>query len=590
MGSTIEQIESYFVSVEEFLSSSLTSVAPDLPHLREVAYRVWNDITRFGPPSLPRIPSLGSFEIPPPPPPPVPTPPPSLWEWLSDHKWIVVGASAGLISSNILLWYSVPRLKQYYARLAESRDGKRHQIVVVLGADHPLGLSLILGLEAQGYLVYATVSSKQAGEVLQSKSKGYTLPLVLDLDEPASVNTFLKSLTSARLMRFPLTASGDPYALTHTSCYLQSIISLAALFPPPTPCPVESVPLTDSYLPYLTRSHITPLHAVQGLLPQLRQERASVGPNIRGSIVFCVPAIASRVGVPFTSQESMSAAATIRGAEILRRELQVIDAHNDSNQSPSPKVVIIDVGAVGYSNRVGSLETPASADDPQSLTRSWSESEKEAYSASFKASIEQARLSPRNPVHTSAFVNAVINVVSQGTRGKGYGYGYREDFSFATGKRLFLEVWGRIHNWVRGDRFGIGSGATAYSLVSYLPPTLVDKLLYIPHAIIAMRHFLNRASPTVSLPSSISTQAPAPLRPPPPRLIENIDEAASHMHMSSTAEESGHNSATSDVSSEADVESLSGQSHASGSERDLHVLLDSWIDINDGSRSGSLSR
>lgn len=102
-----------------------------------------------------------------------------------------------------------------------------------------------------------------------------------------------------------------------------------------------------------------------------------------------------------------------------------------------------------------------------------------------------------------------------------------------------------------------------------------------------MRHFVTRANPAVPLPSSIPTQAPAPLRPPPPRLIENIDEAASHL--SSTAEESGHNSATSDVSSEADVESLSGQSHASGNERDLHVLLDSWIDINDGSRSGSLS-
>lgn len=284
--------------------------------------------------------------------------------------------------------------------------------------------------------------------------------------EPASVNIFLKSITSARLMRFPLTASGDPYTLTHSACYLQSIISLAALFPPPAPCPVESVPLTDSYLPYLTRSHITPFHAVQGLLPQLRQERASLGPNIRGSIIFCVPAIASQVGVPFTSQESMSTAATIRGAEILRRELQTIDAHNDSNHSPSPKVVIIDVGAVGYSSRVGSSKGPVSADDPQSLTISWSESGKEAYAASFEASIEQSRLSPRNPVHTSVFVNAVISVVSQGTRGKGYGYGFREDFRFATGNRLLLKVWGRIHNWVRGDRFGIGSGGNVLSLLS----------------------------------------------------------------------------------------------------------------------------
>lgn len=333
---------------------------------------------------------------------------------------------------------------------------------------------MVLGLEAQGYLVYASVGSKEAGEALQSKSKGYVLPLILDLNEvcinlescfvrylinihslskPNSVESFLKTLASARLMRFPLTASGDPYSTTHVVCYLHSVISLANLFRPPSPCPFESVPFRHGYLSYLTQSHITPFHVIQGLLPQLRlSHRSNIDANIRKSIIFCLPAVASLVGVPFTSQESMSVSATVRGADILRRELQVIDALKRPEHSPSPRVVVIDVGAVG---RFGSSLPTA---DPESLTRTWSESEKEAYSASFEVSIRQSQLAPRKPVHVGVFVNAVIGVVSQGTKGRGYGFGFREDISFATSKRVLLRVCGRVHNWIRGDRFSIGAG------------------------------------------------------------------------------------------------------------------------------------
>jgi nucleoside-diphosphate-sugar epimerase len=51
---------------------------------------------------------------------------------------------------------------------------------VVLGADHPLGLHLVLGLEAQGYIVIASVSSPDAVEALEAKSRGYVRVLVLD--------------------------------------------------------------------------------------------------------------------------------------------------------------------------------------------------------------------------------------------------------------------------------------------------------------------------------------------------------------------------------------------------------------------------
>ncbi|GJJ12560.1 hypothetical protein Clacol_006803 [Clathrus columnatus] len=497
MGTTMEQIESYFISVEEFFSSSLTSVAPDLPHLREAAHRIWTDITRFGPPSLPNIPGLGSFKIPPPPPPPPLKPPPSTWDWLSDHRWIVVGTSAGIISTSILTAYGLMSFKRYCSRVNESANGKRHQIV---GADHPIGLPLVLSLEAHGYLVYASVSSKEAGAILQAKSKGYVLPLLLDINEPDHVDSFLRSIASARLMRFPLTASGDPYTLTHSACYLQSIVSLAALFPSPSPCPFEVVSLRESYLPYLIRTHLTPFHIVQGLLPPLRRISRQFGDTgIRKSIIFCVPAIASRVGVPFISQESMSASATVRGAETLRRELQAA-AQNGLDGPVSPKVVIIDVGTVGYARRT--VVTPLSDMDPELITRSWSESELEAYSTSFKAYIEQARTTPRNPTHVNVFINAVVGVVSQGTKGRDYGFGYREGFNLATGKRAVLELWGRIHNCIRGDRFSIGAG--------------VDKLLYIPHAMAAMRSGLQHMSqlPPTTPRAGPTPHAPIPLQAP----------------------------------------------------------------------------
>ena len=134
IGTTVEQIESYFISVEEFLSSSLTSVAPDLPHLHEIANRIWADITRFGPPSLPQLPGLGSFEVPPSPPLPPPTPPTwseSLGDWASEHKLAIAGASVGLVGAGILAGYSTVRYRRNAAIKAKRKDTSKDRREVV---------------------------------------------------------------------------------------------------------------------------------------------------------------------------------------------------------------------------------------------------------------------------------------------------------------------------------------------------------------------------------------------------------------------------------------------------------------------------
>lgn len=62
-------------------------------------------------------------------------------------------------------------------------DGLSIPIVVVLGGDTPYGLPLILDLERKGYIVIASVSTPEAIEGLESRSKGYVKALVLNPSE-----------------------------------------------------------------------------------------------------------------------------------------------------------------------------------------------------------------------------------------------------------------------------------------------------------------------------------------------------------------------------------------------------------------------
>lgn len=54
---------------------------------------------------------------------------------------------------------------------------------MVLGGDTPYGVALITDLEKKGYIVIASVSTPEAVEVLESRTKGYVKALVLDPHE-----------------------------------------------------------------------------------------------------------------------------------------------------------------------------------------------------------------------------------------------------------------------------------------------------------------------------------------------------------------------------------------------------------------------
>ena len=280
----------------------------------------------------------------------------------------------------------------------------------------------------------------------------------------------MRSLQSSLSLRFPTNSPGDPYLSSSTSPlarpYIQSLISLLSLFPTPTPTPVESLSLTDSYLPHVIRTHITPLRVIQALLPLLRRSSRFQGEGtIRKSIVVCVPAIAARVGVAFASEEAMSSVATVEAINILRRELKASVSQSGDNGSVAPKVVLVDVGAVALSRH---RPAPFPTYDRETLMQSWSDSEKTAYAMALDATLEQAQATPRRPAHVSGFVDALVGTVSDGTRGRGFGFGYKPASGWSAGARLIFAGWGRVRTWIRGERFSIGAGGKSHSMNNLL--------------------------------------------------------------------------------------------------------------------------
>jgi len=166
---------------------------------------------------------------------------------------------------------------------------------------------------------------------------------------------------------------------------------------------------------------------------------------------------------------------------------------------------------------------------------------------------------PRKPTDVSVFVDNVVDVVDCG-RGV-----YR-------GCELGLGL-GRIRNWVRGERFSVGTGgwfffffsalkdlmdlsfffiAQTSRFASYLPWAVLDLVIDIPHSL------RNRLFKTQQ-----------PLREPPPPLSTPVTVPSVVISRSKTSTASEHD----DGSSEADVESVSGDSGVSSG---------SWVDLNAG--------
>lgn len=225
--------------------------------------------------------------------------------------------------------------------------------------------------------------------------------------------------------------------------------------------PLEHISLHNTYLPYLSATHITPLQVIQALLPLLRTGPARSQDKGKKSIIVCLPATDACVGLPFGSVQAMSAASTLRAVEILRREISIAALTDQSESMKNIKVVIVDVGTFD----IGALPNTLPSEGLYKAMEGWSASEKVTYGPAFAsilyetpAPVPASRWEsiksvlrdnhrygvPRRTTDLSVFVDNIVGVVGGGR----HGYSL-----FGVGLGL-----GRIRNWIRGERFSIGAG------------------------------------------------------------------------------------------------------------------------------------
>jgi hypothetical protein len=203
-----------------------------------------------------------------------------------------------------------------------------------------------------------------------------------------------------------------------------------------------------------------------------RSRDTAANTNGKKTIIVCLPATDGRVGLPFASVQAMSAAATLRGVEVLRREINAAALTDKSESMKNIKVVVVDVGAIN----VGSPTVdPMSPQEAYKAMENWTASEKLTYGPAF-ASI--TRVTPprptsrweefstifngnvpfgvrRKPSDTSAFVDSLVGIVS----------GERKGFSLF-GLGLGTD---RIRNCFRMERITVGAGGNLFlALVEHL--------------------------------------------------------------------------------------------------------------------------
>ncbi|KAF5388945.1 hypothetical protein D9757_005154 [Collybiopsis confluens] len=513
---TMEKLEEYRAAVEEYVFYSLSAATPE--SFRESVNQLWADFARYGP-GMPTmhdvtsrigLPDLGDFEIPPPPPPP---PPPKSWaencyDWVEKHPWMGGSIAVGAIGTGLLVGYGGIYMRARRARRFNSKAGssERRQVIVVLGGDHPLGLPIILDLEAKGYIVITSVATANAAVFLEGKCHGFVRALMLDPNRPETVPQFLRSLASTMSRRFPTTAAGDPYVSPATHPYIQSIVSLLTLPPSSLQAPLEHISFSHTYLPYLTATQVTPLQIIQSLLPLLRNVHVPNRRDDKKSIVVCLPATETFMGLPFSAIQSMSAIGTLRAVEILRREINVASITGKSEMMKNVKVVEVNVGSFD----LGGISS--SPQDVYKAMEKWTASEKITYGPAFANIMAQGHsastiATARTPTDVRVFVDTILGVVSNGKHG----------YSPLV-QRLGL---GRLLSWLRRDRVSIGAGgelafqfsrksevfdffaAKTYRIAaSLLPSVVLNILLNVPASLISLRNSLLTTQPFLRPPNA----------------------------------------------------------------------------------------
>jgi hypothetical protein len=167
--------------------------------------------------------------------------------------------------------------------------------------------------------------------------------------------------------------------------------------------------------------------------------------NGRGkkSIVVCVPAVDARIGLPFLGPSSMSATATRRAVDVLRREVRVAASTGGAEGMNDIEVASLEVGALDIPPFAGRRMLDY---DPKEYTKSWTPSEKLAYGPAWELTLEgSSSKCQRKAQKVDHFVGDVVQIVSCG----------RVCSVSLCGLRLHV---GSVFGWLRGGRYAVGSG------------------------------------------------------------------------------------------------------------------------------------
>jgi hypothetical protein len=265
-------------------------------------------------------------------------------------------------------------------------------------------------------------------------------------------------LASALSHRFPINIHGDPHASPATHPFVHSVVSLLSLSQFAALAPLEHVQLQGEYLKYLNATHITPLQIIQALLPLMRNSPSRTRDAIKNgkgkkSIVVCVPAVDARVGLPFLGPSSMSAAATRRAVDVLRREVRVAASTGGAEGMNDIEVVSLEVGALDIPPFAGRRMLDY---DTKEYTKSWTPSEKLAYGPAWELTLEgSGHKFQRKAQKVELFVGDLVQIVSYGRVCSVSLCGLRVHFGWAFG-------------WLRGGRYAVGSGGNVVGTQSGL--------------------------------------------------------------------------------------------------------------------------
>ncbi|KAK4053840.1 hypothetical protein OIV83_001496 [Microbotryomycetes sp. JL201] len=213
----------------------------------------------------------------------------------------------------------LPNTSRPHRIVTKHGDEQRKEAVLVLGA-HGVAADLALDLEQRGFVVIATVTNPRDVDALEKRSRGWIKVLVLDPLEASSVPPFLRSLSTALSLRFPLHTSGDPYAAPSQTPALTAVVNCLSLCEPSTAlCPVEGFD-GDDVRRAVGERVATVIGCIKGVLPMLRTSAGRPG-RPDGSLISLVPAPSANLALPYLSLASAADAAIVSLLHSLRREL-----------------------------------------------------------------------------------------------------------------------------------------------------------------------------------------------------------------------------------------------------------------------------